>query len=498
MMRLSNVTGVLSVCLAALLAAAGAAAEPRARPPEAAPAAKARPGPAAKAAPAPSAPACQPDRLDAAALKSALIEHDAARQAFRNKFQNGRYGVPGWLRSDLMRQSPAESLARVAEAAVRISGPDTGVLVYASGLDASGGPAVCVWLVGARGLLAAAHSGYPVAGASVVAQQALNVTVRALSRSPVRKGTRRRTPTPPPPVTMTIDELSRIAMPPPIEAAILSGGIDRLLVLPVKDLGVVPWPALKLGGGQVVDHMPVVVLADVDWVLEPEPVEIRRGADLALLVGDPDLSRDGQWDHPRLPGAREEVMALTRRYAKGHRPLVDKSASLAGFKALLRHPEWASLGLIYFATHGISDAENPMDGSFLALSGGHLFGRDIKALTLTSRPLVVMSACQTGLGKVFDSGVFGLARAWWQAGARQVVMSLWNVDDEATKNLMVDFFNELEAQRATPAGEQREEALRNAMLKARARDADPALWAGFTVFGLPTPQLRLAGRMRGR
>ena len=50
-----------------------------------------------------------------------------------------------------------------------------------------------------------------------------------------------------------------------------------------------------------------------------------------------------------------------------------------------------------------------------------------------------MSACQTGLGKVFDVGNTGLTRAWHSAGASNVVMSLWNVHDDATKLLMTKF-----------------------------------------------------------
>jgi CHAT domain-containing protein len=105
--------------------------------------------------------------------------------------------------------------------------------------------------------------------------------------------------------------------------------------------------------------------------------------------------------------------------------------------------------------------------------------------------MVVMSACQTGLGKTFDAGVFGLARAWWQAGSPQVVMSLWNVDDAATNDLMTDFIGRVVADRAAPSGSRltlaHEQALRQAMLASRERNADPALWASFALFGMPTP-----------
>ena len=128
-----------------------------------------------------------------------------------------------------------------------------------------------------------------------------------------------------------------------------------------------------------------------------------------------------------------------------------------------------------------------MDGSFLALKDGHLYARDIKKLVLLRRPLIVMSACQTGLGKVFNAGVFGLSRAWWQAGASQIVMSLWNVNDTATRDLMTDFIDQIAGNDDSLATISREQALRQAMLNARERNPDPALWAGFALFGLPTP-----------
>jgi CHAT domain-containing protein len=205
------------------------------------------------------------------------------------------------------------------------------------------------------------------------------------------------------------------------------------------------------------------------------------------------LTKDKGWRFTEIPAARLEASAVAERWSAsttgGSSTLLtggeaDRSSVLSALSSR------SGFGLIYFATHGIADPVNPMDGSFLALKGGHLYARDIKKLGMLGAPLVVMSACQTGLGKVFESGVFGLARAWWAAGAPQVVMSLWNIDDSATHDLMVDFMERLVADR--PDADERtskqhaEEALRSAMLKARERNPDPALWAGFALFGLPT------------
>jgi CHAT domain-containing protein len=94
-------------------------------------------------------------------------------------------------------------------------------------------------------------------------------------------------------------------------------------------------------------------------------------------------------------------------------------------------------------------------------------------------PIVIMSACQSGLGKAFEEGTFGLARGWRNAGSGQIIMSLWDVDDEATKLVMTDFMKRLVAH-ARP-----EDALRQTMLKARDEwKLVPALWSGFAMFGV--------------
>jgi hypothetical protein len=162
----------------------------------------------------------------------------------------------------------------------------------------------------------------------------------------------------------------------------------------------------------------------------------------------------------------------------GERPLLGGEATKTEVLAELARKRDAKL--IYLATHAMSDAVNPMDGSFLGLAGAHLYGRDIKSLVFVNNPLVVMSACQTGLGKVFEGGTFGLVRAWYHVGSAQIVMSLWNIDDLATKDIMLGFM------RRITSGAMAEFALREAMLDTRARHPDPALWASVGLFGLPS------------
>jgi CHAT domain-containing protein len=97
--------------------------------------------------------------------------------------------------------------------------------------------------------------------------------------------------------------------------------------------------------------------------------------------------------------------------------------------------------------------------------------------------LVVLSACQTGLGRSLNGGVIGLSRAFQVAGADQVLMSLWNVDDLETARLMTLFFKKLQTSngRFIP-----HDALQDAINTYRKNySSDPNHWAAFSLFGVP-------------
>lgn len=99
--------------------------------------------------------------------------------------------------------------------------------------------------------------------------------------------------------------------------------------------------------------------------------------------------------------------------------------------------------------------------------------------------LVVLAACESGLGRVAADGVLGLGRAFMQAGARALVLSLWRVDDAATRALMLAFHAELQA------GASVSTALARAQVAtARAIGPDPSLWGAFIVVGDGSMTLR--------
>ena len=147
--------------------------------------------------------------------------------------------------------------------------------------------------------------------------------------------------------------------------------------------------------------------------------------------------------------------------------------------------------------------ENPLLRSGLALAGfktwlkggnlpaeaedGILTAEDVSGMDLLATELVVLSACETGLGEVrTGEGVFGLRRAFVLAGAKTLVMSLWKVPDEQTQELMEDFY------RRILAGEPRAEALRAAQLAMKIKYPEPYYWGAFICQGDPSPLPRHA------
>ena len=153
------------------------------------------------------------------------------------------------------------------------------------------------------------------------------------------------------------------------------------------------------------------------------------------------------------------------------------------------------LGMVYIASHALADPRNPLTRGFVAMSGneGHYFAGHIRQEKFGGwkerNPLVVMSACQTALGRVFNGGGFGIARSWTTVGAGQVVSSLWNVSDSATKILMTHFVARIKA------GDPPEIAMQKAQLKtmqAKTKSGrqpyldDPKMWASFSIYGKPS------------
>jgi CHAT domain-containing protein/Tfp pilus assembly protein PilF len=187
----------------------------------------------------------------------------------------------------------------------------------------------------------------------------------------------------------------------------------------------------------------------------------------------------------RLPFSRREAESILAAVPAGERMAAfDFQAS----RATATSPELAQYRILHFATHGVLDSQRP-ELSAIVLSlvdeqgqpqDGFLRLNEIYNLNLPA-DLVMLSACQTGLGKeIRGEGLVGLTRGFMYAGAARVGTSLWKVDDSATAALMGRFYQAMLKEGKSPAA-----ALRAAqldMLKQR-RWQSPYYWAAFTMQG---------------
>jgi hypothetical protein len=309
---------------------------------------------------------------------------------------------------------------------------------------------------------------------------ALNVTGAESRRTPVRRGVKLEDVTPlPTDPKKVLEETSRSLLPGPIANALAKEQIDTLVVVPISAIGTLPFAAFPVGNKVLADLMSVIIAPGFS-VFKNEPRRSLYDFSDPIIVGDPQGWKDPVWNFPPLPGARAEAEQVAAFLKSKSGALIGSEASKKQIKAKLGPKP--RTGLIYLATHGIADMTHPRDSSFLLLSDGRWPASEIQNIPIReSRPLVVMSACQTGLGKDFDVGTIGMTRAWHRAGASSVVMSLWSVDDAATRKLMVNFVES--AEKKPP-----DKALQEAMQVTQKDHSNPALWAGFSVFGLPELQ----------
>ena len=188
---------------------------------------------------------------------------------------------------------------------------------------------------------------------------------------------------------------------------------------------------------------------------------------------------------PRLPGTRREAAAIAALLAPADRQqALDFDANLDMVSgAKLSGYRW-----IHFATHGILHSRHPeLSGLIFSLvdqegrpRDGYLRLNDIHELEL-SADMVVLSACQTGLGQeVRGEGLLGVTRGFLYAGAKRVVASLWKVDDRATAELMKAFYEGMLKKNLPPAAALR--AAQVTMLK-QAPWRSPYYWAAFVLQG---------------
>ena len=186
-----------------------------------------------------------------------------------------------------------------------------------------------------------------------------------------------------------------------------------------------------------------------------------------------------------LPGSESEIHEISSLFTAKSLKQVALTRQDAD-EVTVKNTRLGDFTYLHFATHGVVDESNPeLSRIFLHNSSpnedGRLYSSEIFNLQLNAR-LVTLSACQTGLGKIFKGeGVIGLSRALVYAGAEKIMVSFWNVPDQSTADLMKNFYQQLlNTDTASPAT-----ALKEAKLNLMHNKdyASPYYWAPFVLIG---------------
>ena len=244
----------------------------------------------------------------------------------------------------------------------------------------------------------------------------------------------------------------------------------NVMVVPVQSLYYLPFAALvdDASGKEpayAVDRFNIAYVSSTYLLglLLKTQVE---ASDRYLLFGNPDGS---------LPGAGEEVKAISGITGKGDL-FLNKQATLANFEQ-----NAAKSRVVHLATHGYLNEDAPEQSSIL-LADKKLSMPQIFNLPLEHTEMIVLSACETGKGLANGMEYATIARAFANAGAPSVLATLWKVDDQSTKELMVLFykaFDKSNARLLSLGDAQRE------FLKTHPGQGHPYYWAGFILMGKP-------------
>ena len=332
--------------------------------------------------------------------------------------------------------------------------------------------------------------------------------------------------------TFTVDDIKQAAreldklLMQPVRA--MTGDTTHLLLSPDSQLNTLPFAALvDESDNYLVENYLITYLTSGRDLLRLQLNQDQKPTE-PLLFANPDYVKEGIAskensdkrgrrsaelsslnDFQPLPGTKVEGEAIATIV-----PKIKVYTEAAASENNLKDKQNQNPEFLHLATHGFflspekiaetnqrdigtidnqpvfSTAENPLLRSGLALAGfnqrksgtedGVLTALEVTGLNLRGTKLVVLSACETGLGDVqAGEGVYGLRRAFTLAGAQSQLMSLWSVSDEGTKDLMVEYYSRIQN------GEARGEALRQVqleMLESEERN-HPFYWAAFIPSG---------------
>lgn len=273
----------------------------------------------------------------------------------------------------------------------------------------------------------------------------------------------------------------------------LPSSIEKLVIIPDDVLYRLPFSALRdprtketLGSRFELSVVPSATL----WhdLRHSTPAELEPAV---LVYADPRTETGGEASEPgddwaivntnhleRLPFARREGNSIRRRFAERGEIVIDSDAS----EAYLKDAQLHRFGILHFATHAIVDQDEPGRSAIVLSAGsndqdGFLNPAEIESLELDGQ-LVALSACQTADGSLLrGEGVLSLARAFFRAGARAVVASLWPLRDEEAYRLFDSFY------RRVAEGNTAAAALQGAQREALEEGLPAAAWSSLVLMG---------------
>lgn len=303
----------------------------------------------------------------------------------------------------------------------------------------------------------------------------------------------------------------------PIEKLLPKNSEKHIIFFPDKDLYRVPFAALKSTDGRyLIEKHTIRIFPSIQSldILRNKVQERSEAGNKILVVGDPDLPQKIELVNSdeiveynySLSGSKEEAQAIAQ--ILGTQPIIGKQATETNIVNQISQAK-----IVHLATHAILDVQvnRPKVPSrlnrrkiifggpdeYLSSSVESEYKKGVNVIALTpsgqddglldeveiyslknlSAELVVLSACDTGIGDITTDGVIGLARPFIANGVPSVVVSLWSVYDDTTSELMIEFYKNL---RETS---DKAQALRQAMLTMIKNGNNPVDWAGFLLVG---------------
>jgi CHAT domain-containing protein len=236
----------------------------------------------------------------------------------------------------------------------------------------------------------------------------------------------------------------------------------NLVIVPHGGLHFLPFHAFYDGDQYLIDRFEISYAPSASvlkFCLEKDNVP----AASPLLVGVTDENA---------PMVAEEIARLRRMFPDAD-VLLDKAATREAFME-----KAGTSSFLHIATHAIFREDNPMFSSF-KLADGWCTAVDLFSMSCQTN-LVTLSSCQSGITKISGADdLLGLMRGFLYAGARSLLLSLWNVNDESAAALMASFYRQWQQ------GATKSVALRRAMLTIRERHPSPYYWAPFVLVGHP-------------